>query len=122
MPRPGIHLDTSEWDRSFRALPLQMAAGLTAITERIATESQDSMRSNAPWTDRTGNARGGLFAKAEHGLESHAVILYHTVDYGIWLEVKNSGQLAIIEPTLPVEGQRAMMLVHGLLGRLGALA
>lgn len=83
---------------------------------------QDYMRTNAPWTDQTSNARNGLFAKASVGDPVHTIVVYHTVPYGIWLEVRHAGQFAIITPTILSEGQRIMESLHGFLSRLGRVA
>lgn len=58
-------------------------------------------RTNAPWTDQTGNARNGLMAThiADH-MVSHSLVVYHTMHYGYWLEIRWSGRYAIIGPTL----------------------
>ena len=59
------------------------------------------MRANAPWHDNTGNARAGLMTKHEkEPMVEHRLILYHTVNYGVWLEVRFSGRYAIIGPTM----------------------
>src|SRR4051812_1824074 len=55
---------------------------------------------NAPWTDRTGEARAGLDVDVDHDNGNAYVSLFHTVDYGRWLEVIQSGRFAIIMPTL----------------------
>lgn len=84
---------------------------------------QDFMRTSAPWTDRTGNARQGLFAKAfgDGRTNTHGIICYHTMPYGVWLEVKNSGEYAVIVPTIQQEGARIMQGLNGLLSRMRAL-
>lgn len=57
-------------------------------------------RQNAPWKDVTSNARNGLFAKhVSEPLQSHTLVIYHTMPYGFWLEVRWSGRYAIIGPT-----------------------
>ncbi len=87
---------------------------------------QDDARKEAIWTDRTGNARGGLFfavdgfglspligtvtpeAKAEMSdvaVESGSantliITLGHTVYYGRFLELSNGGRYAIVMSTL----------------------
>ncbi len=87
---------------------------------------QDKARQEAPWEDRTGNARGGLFfavdgfglapltgevmpeAKSdmsdvavESGSENTLIItLGHTVFYGKYLELSNGGRYAIIMSTI----------------------
>lgn len=62
----------------------------------VLAHAQDT----APWDDRTGMARAGL------GVEAYAedgeiyLELYHTVDYGQWLETIQNGRFAVIMPTL----------------------
>ncbi len=74
-----------------------------AVASRIATEAQNEMRSNAPWTDRTGNARSALFSIAEQAAKD-MVILYLShgtaIYYGVFLETKYAGKYAIIVPTM----------------------
>lgn len=69
---------------------------LTDITEEVEAYAKD----NAPWEDRTGNARAGLTAEVRHRLAYYYLDLFHTEPYGIWLEVRWDGRFAIIIPTL----------------------
>lgn len=66
----------------------------------VAARSLEYAKANAPWTDRTGDARRGLNVAVENDSDSLIMSLYHTVDYGLWLEVIENGQFAIIMPTL----------------------
>lgn len=74
-----------------------------AVAEYWSQEVQNDMRTNAPWSDRTGNARSGLFAIVDE-LSSDVVEIYlsqgHTIDYGIFLELSHAGRYAIILPTI----------------------
>lgn len=97
---------------------LKLDTVLGALMEYEETKVQDHMRSSAPWTDRTGNARQGLFAKAFKADGSHGIVCYHTMPYGIWLEVKSSGQYAVIVPTIQAEGVRVMRSVSKLLTKM----
>lgn len=58
-------------------------------------------KENAPWVDRTGNARQSLHSWVEE-LSGDIVALYlaHGVYYGIFLERKYAGRNAIIWPTI----------------------
>lgn len=58
------------------------------------------MKTNARWTDDTGNARAGLSAQAFREGNTHTLLLSHAVHYGIWLEVRFSGKYRIIWPAL----------------------
>ena len=70
------------------------------VLDYWATRAMTQMKTNAPWTDRTTNARNGLMAKRFEDGDSFSLVLWHTVPYGIWLEVRWSGRYAIIGPTL----------------------
>lgn len=76
-----------------------MAEEEDAVLE-YAEEIKAYAQANAPWSDRTGDARAGLDVSVDQEGTSVVLELYHTVDYGLYLEVKNSGELAIIMPTL----------------------
>jgi hypothetical protein len=76
--------------------------------EGLARGVEDAARGNAPWDDRTGDARSGLKAEVQHEGGDIILTLYHTVEYGLWLEVIQNGSFATIMPTLEQEGPRLM--------------
>jgi hypothetical protein len=76
---------------------IQRAVNL--VFEHVATFAESEMRAKAPWTDRTGSARAGLRAVHLDLGSQHAIVLYHTMPYGFWLEVAHDGKYAIIGPT-----------------------
>lgn len=73
---------------------------------RTAIEALDYAQANAPWADRTGDARAGL--DTDVYWEGPVVVwdLFHTVDYGLYLETRWNGELAIIMPTLEMFAPR----------------
>jgi hypothetical protein len=85
------------------------------------------MKQNAPWKDRTSNARNGLTAFAAklggRGFDSNtfAIILAHGVDYGIYLEAKpeDDGGRPIILPTIRLYAPKVMKTLTKLMRRLG---
>lgn len=83
-----------------------------AVMEYQAPKVETHMKVNAPWTDQTGNARQGLRAEAFREDDNMGIVLYHTVPYGIWLEVLHSGAYAIIGPTIEVMGPQVMQSVE----------
>lgn len=70
--------------------------------EDLASEIKAYAQDNAPWTDRTGEARAGLDTSVDREGDDVVLELFHTVDYGQWLETIQSGRFAIIMPTLEV--------------------
>lgn len=86
-----------------------------------AGKVQNYARVNAPWSDRTGNARQGLMGRYSKEGDSHVITLSHSVPYGIWLETRWAGRYATIVPTLQAEAPRIMRDLAGILKRAGAV-
>lgn len=86
----------------------QMAANYTQAVfqsgRQIAYDRAEDMeawaKQNAPWTDRTGDARERLHATVEETGPIGKIVLSHGVDYGLWLEIAHSGAYAIIAPAI----------------------
>lgn len=76
-------------------------AGMLMILQSLASIMEGQAKTNAIWTDRTGNARIGLKGGVEMRSPTTFVLyLGHSVEYGIWLEKANAGNYAIIKPTI----------------------
>jgi hypothetical protein len=80
----------------------------------FAAQIEAYAKQHAPWTDRTGNARQGLTARAFKAGTAVTILLFHTMSYGIWLEVKNAGRFAIILPTLRIFHPQVMAALRQL--------
>ena len=98
-----------DWERGLRPIDLGVKVGAfherfleaaLVLGEDLAQLMQGYMQTNAPWTDRTGNARQGLTVVVNLVETAIVFTLFHTMDYGIWLEVANAGNYAIIMPTI----------------------
>jgi hypothetical protein len=76
-------------------------AAVDLTFDRYEPIAETYARTNASWTDRTGNARQGLFALHEsEPMVRHELTIYGTMPYTFWLEVRWSGKYAIIGPTM----------------------
>jgi len=84
-----VWFDGPEWD--------EVAA---AAFERASDQILAAAQSDAPWADRTGAARSGLDVTVDSNGGEITLDLFHTVDYGLWLEVIQNGRFATIMPTL----------------------
>jgi hypothetical protein len=98
--------------------PLQAFGPIPAHLEGVALDHVEAlllfygpqveawMKHNAPWTDRTGNARQSLNHTVERGDHEVALTLAHGVDYGIYLEERNGGHFAILRPAIDYWAQQ----------------
>jgi hypothetical protein len=93
-------IELSALDHNLKNFDQRARKAIDATMTYQAAKSETWMRSNAKWTDRTTNARNGLFAMVidDIGTDVWLLVLSHTVSYGIWLEVANSGKYAIVRP------------------------
>lgn len=77
------------------------------VADSRAKEGEQWMKDNAPWQDRTGDARAGLHVDV---LESPGVLAElvfahgEDVPYAVWLEIANGGRYAIIAPAIDYWG------------------
>ena len=77
-----------------------MEEAIEELMEQATREVEEYAQANAPWEDQSGAARNGLTAEFENTGNVMRIVLYHTVDYGIWLETIQNGRFAIIQPTI----------------------
>jgi len=94
-------------------------AAILAVAEYIAQKTQAEMRQGAPWEDRTGNARTGLFAVVDDAAKDLVTIWLshgHTVYYGVFLELAHGKKYAIIMPTIEAN----LPVIEGMLRRVFA--
>lgn len=103
--------------RNFNGNINALVAGTVAFR---GTKSLEYMKTNAKWTDRTGNARQTLGAYSIHGDDIHEIHLHGGVPYQFWLEVRWGGKYAIIWPTVKFQGLALMNQLRGLMTRLSA--
>jgi hypothetical protein len=77
---------------------------------------QNDAKANATWTDRTGNARTGLFGTSEADFATKVVTIYLShgavIDYGVWLELAHSGSYAVIMRTMEAHYQPLMDMLR----------
>ena len=88
----------------------QVAAYFAPVLETYA-------KREAPWQDRTSNARQTLHAWTEQ-LSKDAVALYlsHGMYYGKFLESKYAGRYAIIWPTIQAHLGEILKMLKGIFG------
>jgi hypothetical protein len=115
--RGGIVITYDSLTPGLRTAPGRIMRGVNAAVARQAPIAEGWAKNNAPWTDRTGNARSSLRAEPELGPNVKAIDIAHGVPYGIWLEIANAGSYEIIVPTIENQGPQLMALMNRLLDR-----
>lgn len=72
-----------------------------SVADQLARDMEEYAQRNAPWEDRTGDARSGLTGSVDSvRAKSSRAILRHTVSYGKHLETMQGGRFQIIAPTI----------------------
>lgn len=105
--------------KNLKKAPSDIVDAATSILQKEARSLEDYMKLNRPWTDRTGNARAGLKAEVEGvGSGSVAIVLSHSVYYGVYLEYAMEQRFAIINPTIRSQGHRVVQAFEGTIGEL----
>lgn len=116
----NLELDMTPLLKGVAALDDRLDGYVAATFDRQARIAEGWMRNNAPWTDRTGNARTGLSATTDHERKKlHRMNLFGRVPYQIWLEVRFAGRYAIIIPALVDQGPKLMGTLNKVFARLG---
>lgn len=111
--------DSGEIGRNLARLDQRIDRKLDIIFAAQAQRGEAYMKLNAPWTDRTGAARSGLYTRYSKLGSTREILFSHSVAYGIWLEVANSGDYQVILPSLRVIGRETMAQLKDLFGDLG---
>lgn len=100
MSEGDLKLDTKTISVNLQKLDRRMVLNIAGVMDYQATKTEFFMKTNAKWTDRTGNARTGLHTVTKKQGNRFYMLLSHTASYGIWLEVRFSGRYEIIRPGL----------------------
>ena len=95
-----ITVDVSQVVGNLEELLPRVKAGAEVIGNNTGAKMKTYAQTNARWQNRTSAARGGLSYKCTWEGDVLDIALFHVVDYGLWLEVRNfphAGRLAILQ-------------------------
>jgi hypothetical protein len=114
MAKSGFRLEKRKLQANVDSFNDRANKAVGAAFEYQAPKSEARMRVTAPWTDRTGNARSGLFTRTRHARTLHELFLSHGASYGIYLENRFSGRYATVRPEIPRAGEDLMRIISKL--------
>ena len=110
-----------DWGGTIQQMKRRMDAYGVAVEQALfqlglffAAKMEAHAKRHAAWTDRTSNARQSLFGVVTKEGDNVVLILSHGVDYGVFLELANQGNFAIIGPTLQQHYSEIMEAVRGI--------
>lgn len=81
-------------------------AGIEGVARVTAANATNYAKERKSWIDQTGNARaglhGGFYWESWEGIEKSIlkVFVAHSMEYGIYLELANDGNYAILEESI----------------------
>lgn len=114
-----VDADLSPLIRGVVTLDNRLDRAVAGAVKRQSHIAEGWMKENAPWTDRTGNARATLRTTTEHEAKVHHTIwLFGGVPYQVWLEVRFAGRYAIIGPAIVDQGKKLMGTFTKIIERL----
>lgn len=105
----GIKMDISDIQGNMEEMYSRLNTAVGVLAEQGAVKMQSSAKKNAPWTDRTGAARGRLSGTASPIPKGWRIKLAHGVSYGIYLELAHERRFAIIQQTVDRVGYGEIM-------------
>ncbi len=112
-------IDIASLKDGFLSLPETARKAIIAYGNTSAAKIESEAKKNRPWTDRTAQARQRLHGECLQIPIGIRIVLAHGVDYGIFLELSNEKQYAIVYPTLRKEAPKVMEGMQGLFNRIG---
>ena len=115
--RRSIRIDITDVVNGLDMLEVNADVKIQKYLSNSCEELEYYMKENAPWHDRTGNARRGLSADVSENINAIRIELSHSVDYGIFLEYAMEERFAILEPTARLKGPDVINGMKGLLNR-----
>lgn len=118
----GIRFDVASLAKGLAKTETRAGLALMKYAESSAAKLESNSKSNARWTDRTGDARRRLKGDVLTVQNGYKLRLAHGVDYGKWLELAHERRYAIIEETIRFVGTFEIMPgLDKLLERLGGM-
>lgn len=114
-----LDYNASTLNKNLGNMSAKLGAVILMYTSTKASELQTKMQMNRPWIDRTGAAKATLRARVSRPNENIVrITLAYGVPYGIWLELANEKNYAVIAPTVREEGPRIIEDLNGLMSKL----
>lgn len=111
----NIQIDVSQVTANMDGFMERLKTGIDTMGNTVGRNMQSYARANKPWTNRTYSARNGLEYKAEWVSDTlYDISVFHTVDYGIWLELAHGEKYAILQEARDSQIQTFKSMIQAL--------
>ena len=111
----SLRIDSNDLRRGLEKLAGGPGDIFQMYAETVAKDFETYAKSNRPWNDRTSRARQGLTGYVRKIEKGYRIVIAHTVDYGLFLEMARNKKYAILEPTVRLKGAEAIKGMEHLL-------
>lgn len=115
--KPKMYCDVSSIRRGLEQFATFTNRNILDACKQVSSEMEDYAKANAPWQDRTGNAREGLAGSSGANQYVYWIRLTHSVHYGVYLERGMELRFEIIRPTMNLYSNRVWEILEELQGR-----
>lgn len=116
----GFRMDSSNLIKNLSIMESRVDKAIKVKAEVAAAKLQTQAREEAPWTDRTGDARKRMISYVSQEKKGYRINLAGGVEYALWLELANEGKYAIIEPTIRLKSPEIIKDFNNFMELIGA--
>ena len=85
---------------NFKAVEKKIRAAIGLYADTAAKKMEGEAKINAPWTDRTGNARNSIRGDFDWKGNKAVITLSGNMYYSVYLELAYQKKYAILKPTI----------------------
>lgn len=96
----GFRVDPSQVLRGLGEAKLKTMFAVEKYGQAAAAKLEATAKQDAPWTDRTGNARQTMAGVCDWAGDALRIGLAGNMDYSPYLEYCNEGKNAVLYPTI----------------------
>lgn len=96
----GFQMDTSQLSKALYELEQRRNERMRTYCQLSAQQMAAQAKNEAPWTDHSGHARGGITGKAEQHGSIFTITLSGSVHYLVYLELAHKKRWAILWPVM----------------------
>lgn len=115
----AVKVDATDFFNKSEQFKSKFTTALLMYATTRASEYEGYIKMKRPWTDRTGMAKTTLNAKvSQPNTHTIRITLAHGMDYGIWLELCNDKNYAVLGPALNVLSPQYEAGLNSLLSKM----